>query len=205
MPEKAKVSFLRRSSGAENGESPPRGFEVDNEADRPHIPSMSTPITREELDAKLGQNVAEVKAIASEMRADMAAQRADNQTQFSALNDRMASMEAFMREQSARSDSQFNILNFKIDSVDTSLSAKIDGIDRSLSAKIDGVEKGVEGKIDGLKSSISTMQWLIATVLAVGALYVGYLQLKVAETSNQPVASSPATPPAQPAPSQQKK
>jgi hypothetical protein len=157
---------------------------------------MSTAPTREEIDAKLAANVAEVKAVASEMRAEMTALRADNQAQFAALNATMASMQSFLEAQAAKTEAGF-----------ATLAARVEGSEKSLAAKIDGVEKGVEGKIDGLKSSMTTMQWVAGIVAALVAVWIGYLQLKQAEApptapqsgppviiNNLPPGSAPSVP-----------
>lgn len=114
---------------------------IDNGRRSPHTDDMSTPISREENDAKFAANAAKMEAIASDMRADMAGIR-----------------------------SLVEGMGAKIDGMDKSLNAKIDGMEKSLGARIDGVEKGVEGKIDGLKASVTTTQWLVAALLAVVAI-----------------------------------
>lgn len=116
---------------------------------KPHTASMSTSITREELDAKLEANVSEVKATAAGMQAEMASLRAENQIQFSEIKSLI--------------QAQTSTLN-------------------TLGAKIDGVEKGLEGKIDGLKSSINMLQWVIGIAVAIGGIWVAYMQLRQAET-----------------------
>ena len=150
------------------------GAAVLDESDaHPHNDHMSTAPTREEIDAKLAANVAEVKAVASEMRSEMTSLRADNHTQF-------AELRAFMEAQAAKTEAAF-----------ASLNAKVEGSEKSLAAKVDGIEKGLEGKIDGVKSSITTMQWLLGIVAALAAAWIGYLQLKQADAP-----STPTTPPA---------
>ena len=136
---------------------------------RKDVSSMSTAPTREEIDTKLAANVAEVKAVASEMRSEMTALRADNHTQFVELR-------AFMEVQASKTEAAFS----------------------TLGAKIDGVEKGLDGKIDGLDSSITMGQWAIGVLIAVfgilvtiGGIWIGYLQLKQAQLVT-PVAAPPA-------------
>lgn len=74
------------------------------------------PISREELDAKLGQNKAEVQAIASGMREDMSAWRETQNTKMDQISATLTAMSA------------------KIDSVDRSLNGQIDGLKSSYSA-----------------------------------------------------------------------
>ncbi|EMH6405698.1 DUF1640 domain-containing protein [Providencia rettgeri] len=106
-------------------------------------------MTREELDAKLAQNKAEVQAIASGMREEMAAWR-------EAQNAQMVQMNATL----------------------TSMSAKIDAKFETLDAKIDGVDKSLSGQIDGLKSSYSSVQWMLGIILALLAIIFAIPQVQ---------------------------
>ncbi|MBK0415225.1 hypothetical protein JD974_12495 [Chromobacterium haemolyticum] len=94
---------------------------LDAKEDSPHTQTMSTSITREELDAKLAANVAEVRATAADMRAEMAALRAENHVQF-------AEVKALIQAQT----SSFNTLGAKIDGVEKGLEGKIDGLKSSI-------------------------------------------------------------------------
>lgn len=131
-----------------------RATALDQDVVRPHTDTMST-ITREELDAKLATNVAEVKAISAETKAEVTAMRSENKAEMTAMRAENAAMAA------------------KIDAQFAALSASINAI----GSKIDGVEKGVEGKIDGLKTSMSTMQWVLATLIAIAGLAAAIVPL----------------------------
>ncbi|WP_137010124.1 hypothetical protein [Aquitalea aquatilis] len=173
---------------------------VEESSQCPHTSDMTTPISREELDAKLGQNLAEVRAVASEIKQASQEQLAGVAARFdegmsrlddrmSRTDERMASFELFMREQAARSEAAITALSAKVDASEKSLSANLE----SVKAKVDGVEKGIEGKIDGLKShieglksSISMAQWVVGIVFAVAGIWVGYMQLKQAESTPSP-------------------
>lgn len=121
--------------------------------------NMSVP--REELDAKLAQNKAEVQAIASGMREEMAAWR---ETQ----NAKMDQISATLTTMSAKMDAKFETLDTKIDAVDKSLS----------------------GQIDGLKSSYSSVQWMLGIILALLAIIFAIPQvqsyLNLSEPAKQP-------------------
>ncbi len=118
-------------------------------------------ISREELDAKLAQNKAEVQAIASGMREEMAAWRETQNAQMTQMNATLASMSSKME-------------------------AKFDVID----AKIDSVDKSLNGKIDGLKSSYSSVQWMLGIILALLAIIFAIPQvqsyLNLSEATKQP-------------------
>ncbi|HEI8511026.1 TPA: DUF1640 domain-containing protein [Proteus mirabilis] len=106
-------------------------------------------MTREELDAKLAQNKAEVQAIASGMREEMATWR---ETQ----NAKMDQISATLTAMSAKMDAKFETLDTKIDAVDKSLS----------------------GQIDGLKSSYSSVQWMLGIILALLAIIFAIPQVQ---------------------------
>lgn len=72
-------------------------------------------ISREELDAKLGQNKAEVESVASSMRADMAQWRELNNTQMSALQAQLSSL-------NSKIDGKFEGMEGKIDGLKTTSS-----------------------------------------------------------------------------------
>lgn len=106
-------------------------------------------MTREELDAKLAQNKAEVQAIASGMREELATWR---ETQ----NAKMDQISATLTAMSAKMDAKFETLDTKIDAVDKSLS----------------------GQIDGLKSSYSSVQWMLGIILALLAIIFAIPQVQ---------------------------
>jgi hypothetical protein len=141
---------------------------------------MSTPVTREELDAKLLANAAEIKLVAYEMHADIGALRAENQAQFSAI-------QALIETQTAKSEARF-----------TALDAKIDGVEKSLEGKIVGLEGkivGLEGKIDGQRSALGMLQWVIIFVATLAGLEIAYMQMKPAIHPTAAISTVPLPPP----------
>lgn len=100
---------------------------------------------------------AKLDALRQEMRADSAALRGDFATMSATINQTIATM----------------AVGF----------ADLRGDFKGGMGEVRGSVEGVRGSVDGLKSSIATMQWLIGSVLAAGALYIGYIQLKQAETA----------------------
>ncbi|EAS1860702.1 hypothetical protein ACV39_07790 [Salmonella enterica] len=122
-------------------------------------------ITREELDAKLAQNKAEVDVIASEMRREMAEFRAFQAQQFSALNTSISEI----KSQISGVNGEFSGLNGKID--------------------------GLNGQIDGLKTTSATLQWMVGAILALLAVILALPQvqtyLKPVEIIQQAPAPAP--------------
>lgn len=94
-------------------------------------------LTREELDAKLGQNKAEVDSLASAMRADMAQWREQNNTQMSAIQ------------------AQLSSLNSKIDGKFEGMEGKVDGVKSSLST------------MQWMVGTILAMIGIVAAILAI--------------------------------------
>jgi hypothetical protein len=166
---------------------------------------MSTPVTREELDAKLLANATEIKLVAYEMHADIGALRAENQAQFSAI-------QALIETQTAKSEARFTALDAKIDGVEKSLEGKIvglegkiDGVEKSLEGKIVGLEGkivgiegkivGLEGKIDGQRSALGMLQWVIIFVATLAGLEIAYMQMKPAIHPTASINTIPLPPP----------
>lgn len=92
---------------------------IENEKNAPYNSSKENMegdinMTREELDAKLAQNKAEIQAIASGMREEMAHWR---ETQ----NAKMDQISATLTAMSAKMDAKFDAVDGKIDGLKTSL------------------------------------------------------------------------------------
>jgi hypothetical protein len=155
---------------------------------------MSTPVTREELDAKLLANATEIKLVAYEMHADIGALRAENQAQFSAI-------QALIETQTAKSEARFTALDAKIDGVEKSLEGKIAGLDGKIigiEGKIVGLEGkivGLEGKIDGQRSALGMLQCVIIFVATLAGLEIAYMQMKPAIHPTASINTIPLPPP----------
>ncbi|MBQ0607208.1 hypothetical protein MJ634_003830 [Providencia rettgeri] len=127
--------------------------------------NMSIP--REELDAKLAQNKAEVQAIASGMREEMAAWR---ETQ----NAQMVQMNATLTSMSAKMDAKFETLD-----------AKIDAVDKSLGGRIDGLNMAVSGIQSGISIKLTIFGVIMAALIAIAGWWF---------SSNQPTTSQQPQP-----------
>ncbi|EAQ1663870.1 hypothetical protein KC768_004706 [Salmonella enterica] len=117
---------------------PPSAGQGSVENANPRVKSVE--ITREELDAKLAQNKAEVDVIASEMRREMAEFRAFQARQFSTMNTSISEI----KSQISDVNGKFSGLNGKID--------------------------GLNAQIDGLKTTSTTLQWMVGAILALLAV-----------------------------------
>lgn len=131
-------------------------------------------MTREELDAKLAQNKAEVQAIASGMREEMAAWRETQNAQMTQMNATLASM-------SAKMEAKFDVIDAKIDSVDKSLNGRIDGVNTAIT--------GINTAISGIQSGISTKLTIFGVIMAVLLAIAGWWF-----SSNQSTTSQQAQP-----------
>jgi hypothetical protein len=161
-------------------------------------PIMSSPVTREELDAKLLANATEIKLVAYEMHADIGALRTENNAQFSAIQSLLEAQAARAEAEAAKSEARFTALDAKIDGVEKSLEGKIVGLE----GKIDGVEKslegkivGIEGKIDGLRTALGMLQWVIIFVATLAGLEIAYMQMKPAIHPTASINTIPLPPP----------
>ncbi|WP_272516499.1 MULTISPECIES: hypothetical protein [unclassified Providencia] len=143
-------------------------------------------IPREELDAKLAQNKAEVQAIASGMREEMAAWR---ETQ----NAQMVQMNATLTSMAAKMDAKFDALDTKIESLDT----KIDSVDKSLGGRIDGLNMAVSGIQSGISIRLAVFSVFIAVLLAVASWWVSSNQQPTQHQQPQPTVIYVQQPPAQ--------
>ncbi len=143
-------------------------------------------MTREELDAKLAQNKAEVQAIASGMREEMAAWR---ETQ----NAQMVQMNATLTSMAAKMDAKFDTLDTKIESLDT----KIDSVDKSLGGRIDGLNMAVSGIQSGISTKLTIFGVVMAVILAVAGLYFSSNQSAQQSQQPQPTVIYVQQPPAQ--------
>lgn len=151
----------------------------ENEVNEPYNPPKEdimngVDMTREELDAKLAQNKAEVQAIASGMREEMATWR-------EAQNTQMAQMNATLNSMSAKMEAKFDIIDAKIDSVDKSLNGRIDGVNTAIT--------GINTAISGIQSGISTKLTIFGVIMAVLLAIAGWWF-----SSNQPTTSQQAQP-----------
>ncbi|MEJ5067914.1 hypothetical protein WH292_08510 [Enterobacter sp. MYb186] len=108
-------------------------------------------MTADELDAKLCQSKAEVSAIASEMRREMAEWREKN-------------------------NSQLAELTIAINSLSAKVDGKMDSIDGDVKS-INGKFEGFQGQINGINTAISGIQSGITTKLA---LFGAFITLVVA-------------------------
>lgn len=127
-------------------------------------------MTREELDAKLAQNKAEVQAIASGMREEMAAWR---ETQ----NAKMDQISATLTAMSAKMDAKFEVIDAKMDSIDKSLNGRIDGVNTAIT--------GINTAISGIQSGISTKLTIFGVIMAVLLAIAGWWFSSSQSTASQ--------------------
>ena len=106
--------------------------------------------TREELDAKLGQNKAEVESVASSMRADMAQWREQNNSQMAAIQ------------------TQLSALNSKIDGKFEGMEGKIDGL-KTTSATVQWMVAAILGLLALAVSLPSIQDYLKSSSTATSA------------------------------------
>lgn len=111
--------------------------------------------SRDELNAHLKANKAEVDAVAASMRQEMAEFRAFQAQQFSAITTSLSEIKGEM----------------------SSAKGEMAGFKEGMSGQISGLKDGLSGQIDGVKSSISTMQWMIGTVLAMIGIVAAILAI----------------------------
>lgn len=136
--------------------------------------------SREELNATLGQHKAEVNAIASEMRREMAEWREQSNTQLSQLT------------------IAINAISSKIDGKMDRIDGEIKGID----GKIEGVNgkfEGIQNQISGINTAISGIQSGISSRLAIFGIILAVLValpslISVFKDSPQPL-QAPSLPP----------
>ncbi|HDY4947389.1 TPA: hypothetical protein RQ522_001475 [Klebsiella pneumoniae] len=106
-------------------------------------------ISREELEARLSANKAEMESIASSIRVDMALARENTNVQFANLS------------------SAINSISSKID-------GKMDSVDGEMKA-ITGKFDGIQGQITGLNTAISGIQSGISTRLAIFSVIIAVI------------------------------
>lgn len=106
-------------------------------------------ISREELDAKLSANKAEIESIASSIRADMALARENTNVQLANLSSSISS------------------LSSKID-------GKMDSVDGEMKA-ITGKFDGIQGQVSGLSTAIGGIQSGISTRLAIFSVIIAVI------------------------------
>ncbi|HBC7422523.1 TPA: hypothetical protein KEY88_005296 [Serratia marcescens] len=127
----ATVEFVTTGQAAESKSS------AQSECDEAEIMAIS----REELDAKLLQNKAEINAVASEVRRDMAEWREQNSNQISQLTVAI-----------------------------NALSAKVDGKFEGIQGQFEGIQGQIAGlntAINGIQSGISTRLAIFGVIIAV--------------------------------------
>lgn len=120
-----------------------------------HAEEVVTTISREELEARLAANKAEVESIASSIRTEMALNRENTNTQFASLNATLSILSAK--------------LDGKMDSVDGEIKA-IDGKIEGINGKFEGIQNQISGintAISGIQSGISSKLAIFGIIIAV--------------------------------------
>lgn len=148
-------AYLRRDQPVANEE-----FDVHNSnktEDNVGDGGMTTP-SREEIQALLAANKAEVGVVAAEMRREMAEFRTFQTQQFSGISSSISDL----RVEFSNVRGEFSGLKGEI---------------TALRGEVSGNKDAVSGQIDGLKTSISTMQWMVGTVLAMIGIAVAILAI----------------------------
>lgn len=125
-----------------------------------------TQVSREEIQALLAANKAEMESIASSIRAEMALSRENTNVQFASLNSMLSS------------------LSSKIE-------GKMDSVDGDIKA-INGRFEGIQGQITGINTAISGMQSGISTKLTIFGMIIAVV---VAMPSIISAFKDPVTPP----------
>lgn len=118
---------------------PPPGAGVEKGVD------MST-MSREEIQALLAANKAEVSVVASELRRDMAEWREQNSNQLNQLT------------------TLINGLSSKVDGKVDAIASKVDGVMVGIDGRLDGVQgrmDGIQGQMDGINTAISGLNTAI--------------------------------------------
>lgn len=158
-----------------------------------------TEVTRELLDAKLD-------SVRAEVRASIAESSKETVAAMGQLNTQMASMQGEMLTQMQGMRAEFANMAKE---VAKELAATNVGV-AQLNGKVEGLEgkiAGLDGKVTGLTTSISMLQWIVGSaiglatiVLAIGAIFVAWMQLDLARQTSAPqtpaaTQSAPAQPP----------
>lgn len=169
-PKHYKLSMV---GGTESGIS--IGHDVTDETSQEG--NVVSDLSRSELQALLKANKAEVDAVASEMRREMAAWREQSSNQLSQLT------------------IAINALSSKVDGKVDSL----DGVVKSIDGKFEGVKGQIEGinisitgintALSGIQSGISTRLTIFAILMAIIVALPGIISLSKTElpTTTQPV------------------
>ena len=186
-----------------------------------------TEVTRELLDAKLDSVRAEVRASIAESSKETVAAMGQLNTQMVAMQGQMltemqglradfANMLKDVTKEMAATNVNVSQLGEKIAGVSgkvdgfegklTGLDGKITGLEGKIEG-LDGKITGLDGKVTGLNSSISMLQWIVGSaiglatiVLAIGAIFVAWMQLDLVRQTSAPqtpaaTQSAPAQPP----------
>lgn len=215
----AVLSALKNHTTAPKSQVPPQ-------PETAHNPSM-TEVTRELLDAKLDSVRAEVRASIAESSKETVAAMGQLNTQMATMQGQMltemqglradfANMLKDVTKEMAATNVNVSQLGEKIAGVSgkvdgfegklTGLDGKITGLEGKIEG-LDGKITGLDGKVTGLNSSISMLQWIVGSaiglatiVLAIGAIFVAWMQLDLARQTSAPqtpaaTQSAPAQPP----------
>lgn len=141
--------FLRRSETKVKNASPEEIFTM----------------SREELDAKLAQNKAEVQAISSGMKEEMAKWREEQNTQMANIS---APLSAISAKMDAKVESNNAVINGKIDSINTAIS-------------------GINTAISGIQSGLSIRLTIFGIIIVLIVLIPAFIgMLKSAPLPQQP-------------------
>lgn len=187
----AVLSALKNHTTAPKSEASPQ-------AEMAHNPTM-TEVTRELLDAKLDSVRAEVRASIAESSKETVAAMGQLNTQMATMQGQMLTEMQGMRAEFANMAKE----------VAKELATTNVGV-AQLNGKVEGLEgkiAGLDGKVTGLTTSISMLQWIVGSaiglatiVLAIGAIFVAWMQLDLARQTSAPqtpaaTQSAPAQPP----------
>jgi uncharacterized protein YPO0396 len=106
-----------------------------------HNQSMNPSVTREELDAKLAANVAEVKSVAYEMSVDVSGLRAEFQIQCAVQNEKMGELRADLNGKMSelRAD-----LNGKMSELRADLNEQMSELRTDLNERLSGIQAFME-------------------------------------------------------------
>lgn len=151
-------------------------------------------ISREELDAKLAQNKAEVNSVAAAMRQEMSEWREQQSAQISQLTSAISTL-------SSKIDGKMD----SVDGVVKSFDGKLEGIQ----GRIDGMGTAISGintAITGIQSGLSTKLTVFGIIITVVIALVGFGTAFFGKLTDSTQASQPAPiviqVPLQPAPIQ---
>ncbi|EAW1193055.1 hypothetical protein NL87_18315 [Salmonella enterica] len=164
---------------------PPDGSIEFNEEDNHTVPSDSnksgglvTDFNRHELEARLNANKAEVSAIVSEMRREMAEWREHNSNQISQISTSINNISAKVDGKMDRIDGAINAINGKFDGVN----GRFEGIQGQIT--------GINTAISGIQSGMSTKLSIFGVIITAIVALFGFAGMK----SEPQIPSSPPQP-----------